>query len=219
MHPSLVTHPRPPLSVLIAIALAAAFVAGCDSSQPVDAGPVIGDPSVAWQAQPFRLAEPVLAAAIASCRPMQLPAQARPVLVDARGADWATIVYESIDRKTQASCSTRRSGDGTWLASGGSAGSGDEAPPVPAAGVVEQNGVQTEGGDTLNGLTAATRSIAVGRVGANVAGVQLVVAGRPITATVGNGWFSAWWPTGDIVTQWTAIGADGQAISQAPPIP
>jgi hypothetical protein len=52
-----------------------------------------------------------------------------------------------------------------------------------------------------------------------VAAVQIVVAGRPIAATVGNGWFSAWWPTGDPIAQLTAIGIDGRPLPQSvPPI-
>jgi hypothetical protein len=194
-------------------ALIAVGLAGCDSTEaPGERVLPIRDPSVPWQAEPFAVAAPVLAAAIASCQQGGIPAEARPVLADARGQDRIVVLFESADRKTNASCSTLRSSDGTWQSTSSGVTQESEARPLPAAGRVEMPSVGTEGGDTINGLTALTRTMAIGRAGAGVAGVQFIVAGRPIAASVGNGWFAAWWPTGDPVTQLTALGADGQPL-------
>jgi hypothetical protein len=202
---------------MFAATLVGASVAGCDSSPaPSDAGLAIGDPSVAWRPQPFRVAGPILAAAIASCQKGGIPLEARPVLADARGLDRITLLFESADRTTSASCSTLRSADATWQSTGSSVASGSQPEDLPGADDVAV-GIESEGGDTVNGLTAPGRTIALGRVGIHVAAVQVVVAGRPIAATVGNGWFSAWWPTGDRITQVTAIGGDGQPLPQTSP--
>ena len=201
-----VAHLR--VAALIAVALA-----GCDSTGTP--GPhvlPIRDPSIPWQAEPFAVAAPLLAAAIASCQQGGIPAEARPVLADARGEDRIVVVFESADRKTNGSCLTLHSSAGTWQSTSSGVMRGSEAPPLPAAGRIEMPSIGTEGGETINGLTGLTRTTAIGRAGTGVAGVQLIVAGRPVAASIGNGWFAAWWPTGDRVLQLTALGADGQPL-------
>lgn len=194
-------------------ALAAVAFAGCESTQgPAERVLTIRDPSVPWQAEPFAVAEPVLGAAIASCLQGGIPAQARPVLADARGLDRIIVLFESADRKTNGSCSTLRSTDGTWQSMSSGVAQSSEVPPLPPAGQLGMPGVSSEGGDTMNGLTGPDLTMVIGRAGTGVFGVQLVVAGRSIAASVGNGWFVAWWPSRDPVMQLTALGADGQPL-------
>ena len=205
-------------AIAVAAIAVVGVVAGCDSGPPPPAAPVFGDVSAAWQSQPFRVPDGVVASAIVGCRGGGIPADVRPVLADARGSDRITIIFESVDRTTSGTCAAVRSSDGSWQAGSSSLNSGTLAPPPPGRNAVEL-GLESEGGGAVNGLTAQGRSTASGHVGANVAGVQLVVAGRPIMATVGGGWFSAWWPSGDDVSQVTALGADGQPLPQTPTVP
>jgi hypothetical protein len=218
MHPEAVPrrdHSRAPL---IAALVAAGLAAACGAEGPVETPPVIPIPQVRdagipWQAEPIRLPDDQLAAAIRACQANQMiPLGAQIVLVDARGRGRATVLYTA-PGPTSGDCVVERE-DGGFHPRSGSAITGD---PIGVVGPndVQSDGVGVEGGQTINGLSAPPISSLSGRVGANVVAVQLVVAGRPILASTGNGWFAAWWPSADPPTGTIPIGADGRPLGPA----
>ena len=80
------------------------------------------------------------------------------------------------------------SGDvsGIKFAAGG-AGAGDAPLTAPAAGEVELTSI------TQFDLDGTAASVA-GRVGSDVAAVTIHAGERTVAATLGHGWFVAWWP-------------------------
>ena len=202
------------LLALLTLGIAAA----CGADGPTDAPPailvpLIRDAGVPWQPEPIRLPDDQLAAAIRACQANQmLPAGAQVVLVDARGRGRVMVLFTA-PGPTSGDCVVERDSD-TFHPRSGSAMTGDPIGVVGPNDVVS-NGVGSEGGETFNGLTAPAISSVSGRVGVNVAAVQLVVAGRPILATTGNGWFAAWWPSADRPTRTIPIGADGVPLPTA----
>lgn len=193
--------------VVTIVVLAAAIPAGCSLEGPGDGPripvPVIRDAGIPWQAAPIRLPDDQLGAAIRACQANQsLPVGAQVVLVDARGGSRAIILYTT-PGPTTGDCVVDRDLGGFQPRSS----SATTALPVPSIGPDEilSGGVGTGSGDA----PMADYSMVSGRIGANVAAVQVLVAGRPILASTGNGWFSAWWPGSDPVTAMIAIGADG----------
>jgi hypothetical protein len=210
-------HRRSAVPAVIGIVLFL-VVAGCAGDPEPDdpSGVPIRDPNVAWQPTPFRLADPVLAGAVAACRGFgKFPAGGQPVLVDARGGGRITVLFVA-PNNTTGSCSVAANSSGSFTVRSAGMSSGTLAAPALGPNAIEDGGITTEGGESMNGLTAPAYSTLSGRVGSAVTGVELEVAGRPITATVGNGWFSAWWPTGDAPTRMIAIGADGQPLPSSP---
>jgi hypothetical protein len=211
MHPSRVLRIgswiRRALIVGLLAGLAAAS-AGCGESLPPQVVPVVGDPSGPWQAQPFALEPAALAQVLAACRGMIAPNR-QVTVVDARGEDRAGLIAIG-PQNTVARCSLIRNPDGSFAMHEGSESSGGLPPPPPAPNEVALDSVEGQGGGLdANGLAAPGQSWAYGRVGGNVAGVELVVVGRPVRASVANGWFLAWWPSNDQVSRATAIAVDG----------
>ena len=59
-----------------------------------------------------------------------------------------------------------------------------------------------------------TLSSVSGRAGANVAAVDIVlVPGTHVWATLANGWFAAWWPTGDGIMKVQPFDAIGTPLA------
>ena len=219
MHPEAVPRRDRPFAKSLAVLLVAGLATACGADAPSDPQPAIPvpplrDASVPWQPAPIRLPDDQLAAAIRACQGNQMiPAGGQIVLVDARGRGRAMVLFTA-PGPTSGDCTVELDSNGFHPRSG-SAMTGD---PVEVVGPndVQTNGLGTEGGETLNGLTAPAISSLTGRVGSNVAAVQLIVAGQPILATTGNGWFAAWWPSADAPTRTIAIGRDGVPLPSAP---
>jgi len=161
-----------------------------------------------WTPAPTPPAPGQLAAAQASCQAGQSPIAGLPLkLADTRGP-FTFSVYAS-----DSSSATCISGPSFTAISGTVASS---AANVPAGQIMLSSGHHTDrGGEAF--------SFAEGRTGAGVTGVTLTLDdGAKVQATVGGGWFVAWWPgPGEVKSAdlATATGAVTQTFNLSPEIP
>jgi hypothetical protein len=187
----------------IAALLAAAVAAvgcGADAAAPTDEPPhSIAEP---WSPVPFAIDASLLADAQRACREIQPPQGVSLAAVDARGGSRLLLVYAS--PTSEAECSLKVTPDGHAVADGGSTTIGSEFRRPPG-GSVEPQGQsgQDDGVETISSLA--------GQAGPAVARVEITTStGRVVRASLGpNGWFAAWWPGSDIVTQVTGYDALG----------
>ncbi|ADU47220.1 hypothetical protein [Intrasporangium calvum] len=153
--------------------------------------------ALAWSAKPQRLTAEAAAAAEAACDEWVRDdirgldgvdlSGVRPVVTEARGS--LILVYETDARPAPSDITCYVKGDRV-IASGGSVATttSPPLPPVPADSLQGNLGaVFSTSGGSIRGVT--------GRVGSDVVGVVLdSVAKGPVTATVRDGHFGAWWP-------------------------
>jgi hypothetical protein len=135
-----------------------------------------------WTAKPTAPAPGQLHAAAAACQASQSPVAGLPLeLADTRGP-YTFSIYA--DAENSATCIK---GPSFISASG----SGSSAPiTVPDGQIDLSSSHQTD-------RSGQAFSFADGRTGAGVSGVTLVLAdGTTVQATVANGWYLAWWPSG-----------------------
>jgi hypothetical protein len=205
--------------VTILLALAGAVV-GCDDSASSSADPVrdVGSP---WQAVPFRIPDETLQAAIRSCRPPGggvIPLASTLVLADVRGGDRIVLLYVG-PRVESYTCLAVRLADGTY-AMASTAGGDRRSPEGPLTPVeIRPEPTETEAAGAANGQSATTVSIATGRIGKAIAALDVVLAsGVTIRTTAANGWYSAWWPTGDRLVGYQVRSRDGSPLG-SPVIP
>lgn len=164
-----------------------------------------GSTALAWSAMPQSLtaeqARQAEEACDASIRDTQehfagldLPAaerpvttQLRPVITELRGSLVLVYATDSKPAPSHVTCYVR---DGDVVASGGASAtsSSEPLPPLPANSLHGDLGaVYSTSGGSIRGVT--------GNVGAGVVAVVLdSVAKGPVTATVKDGHFAAWWP-------------------------
>ena len=180
-----------------AIALVGAIVlAACGEAEdavpiPPAPGPVatLADLVGPWQPTPFALDGAWRNTIETTCRrEVETPGAARGV-IDARGGGVATV---RMTGRAAAKCDALRiTAAGQIEGAGGGMGGGPEgAPPAQPGriGVIEEAFI-FGGSLTITGwsLTAP--------VGVGIARVEVESeTPRPITASLENGWFSAWWP-------------------------
>jgi hypothetical protein len=143
-----------------------------------------------WTSQPTKPAPGQLAGARASCEASQSPIAGLPLkLADTRGPFTFSIYANS---HSSATCIKGPS----FMAISGSMAT--SAVDVPDGQIVVSSFHSTAGGPNTH--TSFPRrgpaySFAEGRTGAGVSGVTLVLDdGSKVQATVGGGWFVAWWP-------------------------
>jgi hypothetical protein len=197
----------------IAIALAWIVVlAGCGEGPPPAEPPPrdIGGP---WQAEPFAIDQGLLPAAVAACRKnLGMPAAPMPPLavVDARGANVLQLLF--VGRSEMDECRVRRVNGGFMSEGGGGSSGGDQGAPPAMVAIVDSLGTMSAAGAQQSDI-----STAVGRVGPGVSGVDLLFkSGMRIRASSANGWFVAWWPTGETDVRALALGPDGRASGDPP---
>jgi len=76
--------------------------------------------------------------------------------------------------------------------------------------------VMIMGGGQGSGIGTSEWSSVTGRIGSAVAVVRVVVPGAPtVRASVGGGWFAAWWPTNQMSFMVEGYNATGQRIGEA----
>jgi hypothetical protein len=161
-----------------------------------------------WTAKPTPPAPGQLSAARASCKASQSPIAGLPLkLTDTRGP-YTFSVYA--DSTSSAACINGPS----FNAVTGSVAS--SAVDVPADQVLLSTSHQTDrSGDGF--------SFADGRTGPGVSGVTLTLDdGTNVQATVGGGWFVAWWPGGHRIKSaelTTPTGSVTQTFNLSPEIP
>lgn len=161
-----------------------------------------------WTAKPTPPAPGQLAAARASCGASQSPIAGLPLkLADTRGPYTFSIYADST---SSAACIKGPS----FIAVTGSVAS--SAVNVPADEILLSTSHRTDrGGDGF--------SFADGRTGAGVSDVTLTLDdGMNVQATVGGGWFVAWWPGGHRIKSaelTTPTGTVTQTFNLSPEIP
>jgi hypothetical protein len=156
-----------------------------------------GSQALAWSAKPQALAPEEARAAEEACDRWVHDGSRdsggtdlsglRPVITEMRGS--MILVYET-DSRPAPSDMTCYVQDGRVVASGGSAATAASVPLPPVAA----DSLHGELGAVFSTHSSSIRGV-TGRVGANVVAVVLdSVARGPVTATVREGHFAAWWP-------------------------
>jgi hypothetical protein len=147
-----------------------------------------------WTASPTAPLPGQLAAALQHCG----PGAGTPVLTDTRGPYTASIYADG---------STCLEGDGITISSGGGGGSASGIP----AGTVQLNGLG-EADSEGQALTMVD-----GRIGDGVTGVTIARSdGSSVQATVGNGWYLAWWPGTERAVTAQVASASGTSTQSFP---
>jgi len=168
------------------VAAVAALVLAVSSSVVNGSSPA----AASWTAQPRALTPDVTAARGAYClRLLALPApysrSARATIVEQRGAYTFTLVTSP--QGLIATCLDRDNGPSQESSGGGSKWVGPRAALAP-------DGMLTDGLYVGSDDDISTRAV-VGRVGSSVRGVVVHTAQHgPVTATIADGYFAAWWP-------------------------
>jgi hypothetical protein len=178
---------------VLAIVIVLAVVA-CGSDGEVNNEPVrFATPAELtgpWRTTPLIL-DPALRARVAEAcrRGIELPAEAVPAVIDARGGRVVTV---RMTGATEGSCDALEIGESADVVE---TGGGWNGPAQRLLAVPD-----TELSHLVRAILAR-RNLPVegwsvnGQAGAAIALVQVVVGdGLVVTATLENGWFSAWWP-------------------------
>jgi hypothetical protein len=189
-------HGRPVrgLVALIALALVAA---GCGVTRV--AAPPVDDLST-WSPVPLAPDQALadrISSGQTSCIPGPQGGPVRVLLQDRRTAWTAAFLFTAAG--VFGSCFVTK-------ASGGSGGgSGPRPEPMAANLSIDDNGFGDVAGGQAHDLG--------GRIAVGVASVRVELAGGgTATASVGNGYWLAWWPGNVVATKVRAFGADGAEI-------
>jgi hypothetical protein len=208
-------HPRhrrltPPLAIG---ATATAAAAAGAATLVISLGAGATTAFAGWTPKPTAPAPGQLQGAQASCESGQSPVSGLPLkLADTRGP-FTFSVYA--DSQTSAACIKGPSFRAVTT-------SMSSAPvSVPGAQIVLSSARgRAPGGGGPSGGAGNAYSFADGRTGAGVSGVTLVLDdGTTVQATVGNGWFVAWWPGDHMVESaqiTTPAGVKTQALNTPP---
>ena len=168
-----------------------------------------------WRAQPLSVDRETISASEQACRAAELefgvqgPATTgRLVAVDARGGGRITLLYVSRG-DAYVACQVDVGAERPRWIGGSRADAGDPQYVLAADDVV----IVGSGG--MSGGRDASSSV-VGRVGGDVTAVRVVLpSGSSLQASVGDGWFIAWWPTDETGFVAEAFNASGQKVSEA----
>lgn len=165
-----------------------------------------------WRPEPLVLDPATISAGQRAClaRPGDVTVLAgRFVAVDARGGNRLFLLFDS-DFGDFSACELRMDAAGN-LSFVGSSGMGNGAPfqaLAPGAVVITGSDGGRNGGADWVSVT--------GRVGAAVAAVRVLAPGGPtVRASVGGGWFAAWWPGSQSGFTVEAFDATGEKIGDA----
>jgi hypothetical protein len=196
---------RPPVAIG---ALASAGAAAGTLAVVISLGAGASNAFAGWTAKPTAAAPGQIADARASCEASQSPIAGLPLkLADTRGP-FTFSIYA--DDNSSATCIQGPS----FTAASGSMSS--YPLNVPAGHVLLSNSHATD-------RDGAAYSLAEGRTGSDVTGVTLTLDdGTSVQATVGNGWFIAWWPGSHDVKSaqlTTPSGVTNQTFPSLPAVP
>jgi hypothetical protein len=173
----------------------------------------VSQPTLGWEPVPRPQDQWIVSQAERSCGPgadlekrdngQPLNAGLPVAIVDARGQ---TAVAFFTDGTRFATCQFAWSADGT-----------------PLWAVAGQGGALGEGGslDVITALTDAEGrySMIVGHVPAVTAQVKVDLETEPLTtASIGEGYYLAWWPSFDFIKSLTASDADGHVLGTFEPL-
>jgi len=196
---------RPPVAIG---ALASAGAAAGTLAVVISLGAGASNAFAGWTAKPTTAAPGQIADARASCQASQSPIAGLPLkLADTRGP-FTFSIYA--DDNSSATCIQGPS----FTAASGSMSS--YPLNVPAGHVLLSSSHATD-------RDGAAYSLAEGRTGSDVTGVTLTLDdGTGVQATVGNGWFIAWWPGSHDVKSaqlTTPSGVTTQSFPSPPAVP
>lgn len=187
---------RPIWGLLATLAIAWA-TAGCGTFN-VEPVAKLEDIRGPWRPDPLAIDQTTLAAAEDACRDArkvggpELAPLDRLVVVDARGSERLTLLYAGAGRSFM-QCELRVHARGELSMAGG----WSQNQPGPDLLLAPDDLVIVQSGGVLGDIVLASN--VSGRIGPAVAGVQLVfMDGTVVRASVGGGWFTAWWPTDDM---------------------
>jgi hypothetical protein len=208
MHRFGMRGPRSPLLGLLAGAL---LVGGCGPA--ADPYATVAQVRGPWRSEPLALSPAAQEAAEAACQDSRaalvngLPLEQLAV-IDARGTGRITVIFGGAGAAFTR-CELRMTAEGGLEQAGGwtrrSAGDNLLLPPD---GLTIESGGGMLGGDGL-------ASNASGRFGGAVNSVRLVFAsGTVVQASVGLGWYTAWWPTDEMDFVVEAYDRAGQKIAE-----
>jgi hypothetical protein len=216
---------RPP--VAIGATATAAAAAGA-ATLVISLGAGATNAFAGWTAKPTQPAPGQIEAAQTSCESGQSPVSGLPLkLADTRGPFTFSVYANS---QSSASCIKGPSFTAVTTNTSSVPVSVPDGQIVLsiAQGRAAQGGALGGGGPGLGGggparAAGAPYSFAEGRTGSGVTGVTLVLDdGTTVQATVGNGWFVAWWP-GDQRAKsaqlTTPSGVKTQALNTGPRVP
>jgi len=167
-----------------------------------------------WTAAPASLDETEIAAITAACAPTLGSTEEfdwslldeTPTLTERRG-DYALALWTNASENLAAMDCLLQYENGTWeMIGGGGVASLDprgEITFVDGATGESRSGTVSTGADVgilMSGWTSVKggndAARVVGMVGPEVAELVFHIPTGDVTATIGNGWFIAWWPTG-----------------------
>jgi hypothetical protein len=169
----------------------------------------LGEP---WQSHPFAIAREIVDEALQACRtiaPEGIAPNALIVLVDVRGANRIDLLLAAPGGRTTRRCTAVRSPAGTFDVT--AAATDDQFGPAEP-GKVLVGSFTTAASIGPDGIVAETGYIN-GVAGLGVERVDVILArGDTIEAATANGWFSAWWPSGESDVLVQAFGPDAQPL-------
>jgi hypothetical protein len=182
------------------------LVAACGSPPQ----PVFGDPAGPWQDRPVPIPDAMAVAALAACREGHaVSGTSTLAVIDARGENRVDLVATG-PGNTVEQCTAIRNANGSFTMrdGAGSSGFGPDREPGPGGIVVDTLDARDD--DGLGGSAARPTVLVVGRVGADVRGLELILtSGTHVRASAANGRFVAWWPSRDVVDSVLLVGPDG----------
>jgi hypothetical protein len=205
---------RPICWTIAAIGVLVLPLGGCGEAQIAPAP--LHDLAEPWQAQPFAVDPSLVTSAENVCRTTwstSIPAGLPLLLVDARGANRMLLFFAGAGADYE--CFVVRDRTGRLKTPGGGGGSGPPRPPVGPNEIVGQGaGSESNAGEANQPETSV--SYVIGRSGANVTVVEVVLAAAgPIRASVNRGWYAAWWPGSDTQVQARGYDAGGNLVGSS----
>ena len=182
-------------SILVAVA--------CGPNVP---GELIGP----WQPVPMGLPGTLIVDVDSTCRSSfpEFPQEAQLVVLDVRGAGKIEAQYAGPKRIEAACWGITIDATGSVGPGGGSSNVGEAEWHALPPNEIEQHG----------GYGSAEASSTAGRAGPGIAKVLIDLPGcPPITASLANGWYLAWWP-GEWPVGTKVLGLDslGQTVIEVP---
>jgi len=201
-----------PIAAALAVLVAGSIAAGCGAfPDPYGTHDQILGP---WRAEPLAVDPATISVAEEACeeaRTRVRPDMAadRLVAIDARGTGRITMLFSGAGSVFM-QCELRMDSGGELSMAGGWAQK-EEGPDL----LLAQDGLRiVNSGGMLGGVDLASN--VSGRIGPAVASVRLVFAAGPVVhASIGGGWFIAWWPTDDMDFVVEAYDVTGRKIAQA----
>jgi hypothetical protein len=196
---------------IAAAVLASGFVAlGC-STLAVDRIARNEDIAAPWRAEPLSVDLATVAAAEEACRDARVVVREevgpvdRLVAIDARGDSRLTLIFAG-PGKASMECQLVMDAKGNMSMTGG------VVQDVPALLVGPGELVIVASG----GMTGhVDDSSALGQVGSAISDVHVVFdSGAVVRASVGSGWFTAWWPAHDMAFVVRGLDASGRQIAE-----